>query len=72
MEDKITVIGNVINKTDHIDGVAWFDAPVPKLRHRCVPQTNEWDGVTRRQRCTCGAVRIDGGMWINRNARRAE
>lgn len=64
--------GPRVNDIDHIDGVPWFDAPVPNPRHRCVPKTNEWQGVTRRQRCACGAIRIDGGQWINRNARRPE
>lgn len=64
--------GPTIGQTDHVGGVPWYDAPVPPVRHRCTPQTSEWQGVTRRQRCACGAVRIDGGVWINRNARRAE
>jgi hypothetical protein len=64
--------GPRVNDTEHIDGVPWFDSPVPKQRHHCWPQTHEWQGVTRRQRCACGAARINGGLWINRNARRAE
>lgn len=56
----------------HVDGVPWWEAEVPAVRHRCRPQSHGWRGVTRVRRCACGAVRINDGVWINRNARRAE
>lgn len=55
----------------HVDGVAWHDAPVPRRRHRCSPQTKAWykpfDFI---ERCACGALRRNGGPWIDRNERR--
>jgi hypothetical protein len=53
----------------HIDGVPWWQAVVPAPRHRCRAQSDGWRGMTRIQRCACGAVRADDGGWLNRNAR---
>lgn len=52
-------------------GVSWHKAPLPRRWHRCRVQTrgwfNEFDLV---ERCACGAIRLDGGSWLERNQRR--
>lgn len=55
---------------EHLNGVKWFDAPLPRWWHRCAAQTRAWSGMTRVERCACGAARIDGGSWINKNETR--
>lgn len=56
---------------EHLDGVKWFEAPVPRRWHRCTPQTRAWIGLfTRVERCACGAIRIDEGFWHNKNETR--
>lgn len=53
----------------HLDGVAWYDAPVPPRLHRCWPQTigtiNYFDTV---ERCACGGQK-SGRFWLERNTR---
>jgi hypothetical protein len=52
----------------HKDGVPWFEAKVPRRWHRCWAQTSSRvDGVDR---CACGAMRIDGSPWMERNSSR--
>ena len=56
---------------EHLDGVAWHEAPIPRRWHHCKPQTR---GVmhyfTEVERCTCGAIRLNGdGHWMERNER---
>lgn len=59
----------------HRDGVAWFDAPIPRRWHRCSPQTKGWHNLTLVLRCACGAI---GGyeygrlVWDERNSRRKD
>lgn len=54
----------------HKDGVAWFDRPIPRRWHRCVPSTSAVDGRLV-ERCACGSTRLDGyGPWMERNSRR--
>lgn len=56
---------------EHVDGIPWHDAPVPPRLHRCKPQTKGWvNFFTQVDRCACGAIRMDGGRWMERNARR--
>lgn len=51
----------------HLDGVAWYDAPLPPRIHRHRAQTKGFDA----ERCACGAIRLYGfGPWVNRNERR--
>lgn len=57
---------------DHRDGVAWYDAPIPRRWHRCFVQTDGWLGLTRVWRCPCGAVALNGGPWDERNSRRKD
>jgi hypothetical protein len=61
----------IIAVTDH-EGVAWYDAPVPRRWHRCIPQTLAVHGGRLVERCACGGIRIDGprGPWMERNSRR--
>jgi hypothetical protein len=55
----------------HANAVTWAEAPIPRRLHRCRRQTV---GVVRFftliERCACGAARIDGGPWIEKNSRR--
>jgi hypothetical protein len=60
-----------IARLTHADDVPWWLAKVPATRHRCKPQSDGWRGVEHIERCACGAVRVNDGTWINRNARRA-
>lgn len=53
----------------HRDGVCWYDAPVPWRWHKCRTQTAGWVGLTRYERCACGAVRRNGREWFDRNTR---
>lgn len=55
----------------HVDGVAWYDAPLPPRLHRCQTQTSGWLRIlTKVERCACGAMRVDGNGWANKNERR--
>lgn len=50
----------------HVDGISWFDAPVPPRWHRCKVQT----AGLGAQRCACGAIRRSGlRHWMERNSR---
>lgn len=58
---------------DHFGGVDWVDAPLPRRRHRCRPQSRGRFGLLGRlvERCACGATRLDGeAPWFERNSRR--
>jgi hypothetical protein len=57
----------------HRSGVSWFDAPLPKRRHTCRPQTFGYTGwFDLVERCACGAIRLGGRDhgWREKNARR--
>jgi hypothetical protein len=54
---------------EHLDGVAWHAAPIPRRWHWCRAQTSGWYGLSRIERCACGAIRYDGRAWMDRNAR---
>lgn len=49
----------------HRDGVAWYDAPLPRRWHHCFAQSS-LNGV---QRCPCGAMNRGAG-WAFKNERR--
>lgn len=53
----------------HVDGVPWHEAPRPRLLHRCRVQTSAQVDERLFERCPCGAIRIDGGTWLERNSR---
>lgn len=48
---------------------AWMRAPLPLRFHRCVPTTTALLITGRVERCACGGIRLDGGMWLRRNSR---
>jgi hypothetical protein len=55
----------------HRDGVWWHDAPLPPRWHRCQPWSRGvTPSFTRVERCACGATRLDGGPWLERNQTR--
>lgn len=43
-------------KVEHLDGVPWYEAPVPPLDHECWSQTVGWIGLNQWTRCACGAL----------------
>ena len=53
-------------------GVSWHEAPLPPRWHRCSGSSVRRDalGMLNFERCACGASRIDGCGWIERNSRR--
>lgn len=59
-------------KIEHLSGVSWSKAPLPRRVHRCTPQTRGWiDYFTEVQRCPCGAIRGAGDpRWQEKNSRR--
>jgi hypothetical protein len=65
-------ISTLETEIEHLDGVPWYDAPLPSREHTCWPQTRGWSGFfTRIDRCACGATWIDGG-WTGRDERRRD
>jgi hypothetical protein len=59
-----------VGSTDaqHLDGVPWYEAPVPRKWHRCKPQTRGYYNLSFVQRCACGATWMRGG-WVGKNER---
>lgn len=56
---------------EHLGGIAWYYADVPRRLHRCRPQTRAWMDAELVERCACGSLRFDGhGPWIDRNSRK--
>lgn len=48
----------------------WYDMPIPPRWHRCrTASAGVLDGRLY-ERCACGATQLDGGHWMERNARR--
>ncbi len=54
----------------HLDGVAYYNAPLPLRIHRCRPQSAYWFRLEYRERCACGSLRLTGGRWLFKNRRR--
>jgi hypothetical protein len=54
---------------EHVGGVAWWKAPVPRRWHRCRAQTRGRRCFDEIERCACGAIRLNGGVWLERNTR---
>jgi len=56
----------------HVNGIWFFDAPLPPRLHRCRAWTT--DEVTGAQRCACGALAFRDGPgsegWADVNSRR--
>jgi hypothetical protein len=58
---------------EHLNGVDWVDAPLPRRWHRCWAQTRGWFGLNIVERCACGAAKPGwSNRWINKNERRRE
>lgn len=59
----------------HKRNLWWHEARIPWRWHRCRPWTqgNYESSSTHAyiERCACGAIRIDHGSWLDRNARRS-
>jgi len=56
----------------HLDGVRWWEAPLPRRWHRCRAQTRgRWGHDTSVRRCACGAIDLGLG-WGQKNARRKD
>jgi hypothetical protein len=53
----------------HLDGIDWYDAPPPPVRHTCWAQTKGWVDLREIFRCACGAASYDGRYWMERNQR---
>lgn len=56
----------------HLNGVPWYDAPIPRRFHRCFVQTDSRNFLTNSvQRCACGGVRFGFHyLWMDKNSRR--
>jgi hypothetical protein len=54
----------------HRDEIPWFRAPLPRRLHRCTPWTSGPVDGALVDRCACGAIRIGGRHWFERNSRR--
>lgn len=49
---------------EHRDGVPWFEAEAHlRLWQRHRWQTRGWHGFDYVERCSCGAMRRNGGRW---------
>jgi len=60
-------------RIEHLAGVPWFEAPIPRKRHRCRAQTRGLIGFEMVHRCACGAIQNHSrfpGSWLERNSSR--
>lgn len=65
--------GLAIEDIEHVNGVAWHEAPLPRRLHRCKPQTTAWINIFDQfDRCACGAARYNGRGWMGRNSSRGQ
>ena len=65
-----------------VNGLWWYDHPLPKRWHRCKVYTygyydrvliNGYMDQNLVERCACGAIRYGHGRhWFDRNSRRKE
>lgn len=53
-----------------VGGVLWYEAKVPRRFHRCYAHMTGLASFKMVERCACGAIRIDGDRWMEKNARR--
>ena len=58
------------NLLEALDGTHWHLARKPCRWHACRAQTRYWSADIIVERCPCGAIRADGGPWLERNTRR--
>lgn len=67
----MTWYGNT--EINHVHGIPWYEAPIPRRWHKCRPQTTGWVGYfTPVLRCACGAIKYDRDKWRNKNTRKKE
>lgn len=53
----------------HLDGVPWFEAPIPAPTHACWVQTRGGRMLDLVERCACGAITMNGERpWLERNS----
>lgn len=59
-------------EVEHVDGIPWYDASIPRKIHRCKPQTRGYyNWVNYVERCACGAIRLyKNDRWIDKNSRK--
>jgi len=61
---------------ESVNGVLWYDIPVPPRWHRCKAQTRGSFDDCYVERCRCGAARFPvypgNNVWLDRNSRRRE
>jgi hypothetical protein len=58
----------------HLDGVKWYEAPVPPRRHKCWAQTKGMlPSGEEVERCACGAVKNPKyRSWLEVNSRKTQ
>lgn len=67
-DEEFSLLGTTLS---HLDGVPWFEAPIPSRMHRCWPQTIAWLGLDQIFRCPCGALRNTRFQgWLECNSRK--
>jgi len=59
---------------ENLGDKSWADCPKPRIGHLCWTQTRGRVKVPNLravfvERCPCGAIRMDGGPWDERNCR---
>lgn len=57
------------NFIESLNGLDWYEAPLPPRWHRCKAQTRGYMTLNAIARCACGATYIMGG-WIGKNETR--
>jgi len=57
---------------EHLNGIPWFEAPIPRRLHHCRIQTRGWiNYLAKIERCACGAIRMNNDKgWSDKNSRR--
>jgi len=56
---------------EHLNGIPWWEASIPPYLHRCSVQTRGWyNYLNKVERCSCGAIRMNGNGWSDKNSRR--
>ena len=53
---------------EHLNGIGWWQAPVPPRHHQCRAQTRGSTDSSYIERCACGGT-LFRGRWLTRNAR---
>lgn len=58
-------------RIENLNAVQWWRAPKPGRWHLCRTQTRGYlpHLFMAIERCACGAIKLNGGRWKNRNSR---